>query len=152
MIKAITETLNDPICEHGLEISPCNVGRDAESTDLRCHLRGQIKVLTSMEFCTAVAPPSATLNFRVGKDWAVWGVALTKITFSSESTILQVFATFIAVKMLSPMWKRKKQDCRSIVACVITPWVMHMFLTSDHDAAKLCQPQDVDDLGTLWLH
>ena len=60
-------------------------------------------MMTSTALWEAVAPPSSRLNLRVGMDWAVWGVALTNITFSSDPTIPQLFATLTAVKMLSPM-------------------------------------------------
>lgn len=110
--------------------------------------------MTSTELWAAVAPPSSRLNLRVGMAWAVWGVALTNITFSSDPTIPQLFATLTAVKMLSPMWRRTKLD-------LTRPWCRQLngFLyeykttpTSNHDAAKLCKSQDVNDLGTLRLY
>lgn len=43
----------------------------------------------------------------------------------------------------------KKRDCKEL-------WVgenkCETSLTSDHDSAKLCQSQGVDNTGTLWLH
>lgn len=62
--------------------------------------------MTSTELWPERAASSSRLNLRVGMDWAVWGVAVMNITFSSDPTIPQVFATLTAVRTLSPMVKK----------------------------------------------
>ena len=71
-----------------------------------CVWAGLTHVLISTEICDAVVTSSSRVNLRVGMDWAVGGVALTNTTLSSDPTIRQLFATFTAVKILSPVWTK----------------------------------------------
>lgn len=85
---------NQRFSSHG-----CVLLQDWQSLDVLC--------LTWLMIAAELwSPPSSRLNFRVGMDWAVWGVAFTNITFSPNATIPQLFATLTAVKMLSPVWRR----------------------------------------------
>lgn len=108
---------------------------------------------------------SSRLKFRIGADWAVWGVALTNITFSSEPTIAQFLATLTAVRRLSPEVRRARTKSNRYQSHSVEARffffssrgrgrenVENKSLTGDHDAAELSPSQRVNNLGTLWLH
>lgn len=90
-------------------LSDSNPWSRCETTVLTIPCRVPTSLMTSMEPWLAAVPPSPSWNLRVGMDWAVWGVAWTNITLSSEPTIPQLFATLTAVKMLSPGCRTIKQ-------------------------------------------
>lgn len=137
------------------------------SSGLQCCVwAGPTCVMTSTELWVSMFPPSSRLKVSMGVDWAVCGVALTNITFSSDPTIPQLFATLTAVRMLSPAWRGTNQDLilmtlswhlqfqkrkrAVLLRCGLCKY--KTFLTSDHDVAKMCLSQDVNNFGALWLH
>lgn len=123
-----------------------------------CVWAGLTWVMTSTEFWLTFGPVLSRLNLSIGMDWLVWGTTLTKITFSSVPTIPQHFATFTAVRMLSPVWRQRKQftvrlmDFGNNKKEVECNHRCEIPLTCDHDASDVCQSQGVDSCGTLWLH